>query len=276
MDPEFSICDVCSATSGRLYAYSYGKDNPMQVKGRLGVVMCDKCVDFQLKKGFKRVFFSGLTGTVAAVILGIWGWAGDVETLKVIGIIIFVVFILLMVISLIDRKKDLRGTKKDRGENAAIIFSCWRLLKQNFNKWWSSDALEKELQNNPQLAMDLLKNSTEMKKTAEIILYRDMFPPQKMTQTKDRSVSSDQPIEVEDDSPQGTIKRQIFSLLTQPRVMASGMGFKQTDLEMALEQQGFKSDFSKNFYGLVDTAIRELIQEGKLQQRGGWIRAAKK
>ena len=84
------------------------------------------------------------------------------------------------------------------------------------------------------------------------------------------------PDEYGDDSQLGILKKQILSLLNQPHVVASGMGFKRKDLVMALEQLGFNRDFDKDFhsfYDLVSNALNELVQEGRLQKDNVWYRA---
>jgi hypothetical protein len=81
--------------------------------------------------------------------------------------------------------------------------------------------------------------------------------------------------EPEEDSWAGldVVKDQLWSLLSQPRVVRSGRSFDRTELLMALEQLGFHNDYS-NLQTLVEESIAQLVAEGKLRKIGNRLAAA--
>ena len=270
-------CDVCGLAPGQMYVYTYGSKK--DVVGRLGMVICDGCVDRCLKNHSQRIILAGIVGTVVGIVLGLWGWIGDIVLLKAIGIIGVFIFSIAIIIGLISKSDYQKYSNKRRGENAAIILSGKKISRSHYNieKFWDSNDFDKELAGNPELAMKLLESTAQTKKKTEIKLYRQLFPPVKSSEAKKVSIRKEMtPDEYGDDSQLGILKKQILNLLNQPHVVASGMGFKRTDLVMALEQLGFNRDFDKDFhsfYDLVSNALNELVQEGRLQKDNVWYRA---
>lgn len=69
------------------------------------------------------------------------------------------------------------------------------------------------------------------------------------------------------------IREQLLALLSQPRVVSSGISFDRAELLLTLEQLGFREDYP-NLELLMDEAIAQLVTDGKLKAMGNRFAAA--